>query len=43
MEARIVLETLLAAIPNCRLVKQSVLWQERVQFRGPKELRISGI
>ncbi len=43
MEARIVLETLLAAMPSCRLVKQSVLWQERVQFRGPKELWISRV
>jgi cytochrome P450 len=43
MEARIVLETLIAAIPNCRLDKQSLLWQDRVQFRGPKELWISGI
>ena len=43
MEARIVLETLLAAMPSCRLVKQSLLWQERVQFRGPKELWISRV
>jgi cytochrome P450 len=41
MEARIVLETLIAAIPNCRLGEQSLLWQDRVQFRGPKELWIS--
>jgi cytochrome P450 len=43
IEARIVLERLIAAIPNCRLDQQSLLWQDRVQFRGPKELWISGI
>jgi len=41
MEARIVLETLIALLPNCRLDKHSILWQDRVQFRGPKQLWIS--
>jgi cytochrome P450 len=41
MEARIVLETLIATMPNCQLGRQSLLWQERVQFRGPKELWVS--
>jgi cytochrome P450 len=41
MEARVILETLIFALPNCRLDERSVLWQDRVQFRGPKELWIS--
>jgi len=38
MEARIVLETLLALAPNSRLAAGGFKWQERVQFRGPGEL-----
>jgi cytochrome P450 len=38
MEARIVLETLLAHLPRARLVPGSMQWQERVQFRGPGRL-----
>ena len=40
MEARIVLETLLSVLPGCRLAAGRRRWQERVQFRGPRELWI---
>lgn len=40
MEARIVLETLLELLPDCRMAGIPVQWQERVQFRGPKALWI---
>lgn len=42
MEARIILETLIRLLPNCRLDEQSISWQDRRQFRGPKQLFISG-
>jgi pimeloyl-[acyl-carrier protein] synthase len=38
MEARVVLETLVALAPGSRLVPGGFKWQERVQFRGPGEL-----
>ena len=38
LEARIVLETLLAHLPRARLVPGTMEWQERVQFRGPGRL-----
>jgi cytochrome P450 len=38
MEARIILETLLHLYPKCRLANVPIHWQERQQFRGPKEL-----
>ncbi len=38
LEARVVLETLLAHLPDLRLVPGSLKWQERVQFRGPRSL-----
>jgi len=41
MEARIVLETLLAVMPEARLVPGTLQWQERVQFRGPKTLMLT--
>lgn len=41
MEARIVLETLLELAPDVRMVPGSLRWQERVQFRGPRELRLA--
>lgn len=41
LEARIVLESLIAAMPKCHLDESPVLWQERVQFRGPKEMWIA--
>jgi cytochrome P450 len=41
MEARVILETLLAARPDGRLEDRPITWQERVQLRGPKELWIS--
>jgi cytochrome P450 len=40
MEARVVLETLLALAPGLRLVPGGFRWQERVQFRGPGELLV---
>lgn len=40
LEARIVLETLLAELPGLELEAAGVEWQERVQFRGPKVLRV---
>jgi len=40
MEARVVLETLLAHLPDACLVPGSMTWQERVQFRGPGRLLI---
>lgn len=41
MEARVILETLLAARPDCHLEDRPIVWQERVQLRGPGELWIS--
>lgn len=38
LEARVVLETLLAYLPDVQLVPDSLKWQERVQFRGPRSL-----
>ena len=38
LEARLVLETLVAMWPDAELVPGSLRWQERVQFRGPKSL-----
>ncbi|MBX7123473.1 MAG: cytochrome P450 [Opitutaceae bacterium] len=38
LEARVVLETLIARCPGIRLVPGSLKWQERVQFRGPRSL-----
>jgi cytochrome P450 len=38
MEARIVLETLMQLLPACRMADGDMAWQERVQFRGPREL-----
>lgn len=38
LEARVVLETLIARCPDIRLVPGSLKWQERVQFRGPRSL-----
>ena len=38
LEARVVLETLIAQRPDIRLVPGSLKWQERVQFRGPRSL-----
>lgn len=38
LEARIVLEALLAALPDLHLKPDGLRWQERVQFRGPAEL-----
>jgi cytochrome P450 len=39
-EAKIVLESLIDLMPDCRLAEQQMTWQERIQFRGPKELWI---
>jgi cytochrome P450 len=41
MEARVILETLQSHLPECRLENRPLLWQERVQLRGPRELWIS--
>lgn len=38
LEARVVLEALLARAPEVRLVPDGLRWQERVQFRGPRRL-----
>jgi cytochrome P450 len=38
LEARVVLETLIAQRPDIRLVPGGLKWQERVQFRGPRSL-----
>ncbi len=38
LEARIVIEALLAATPDLHLQPDGLRWQERVQFRGPAEL-----
>jgi len=40
LEARVVLETLIQLAPRCHLAGSPVTWQERQQFRGPKELWI---
>ena len=42
MEARVVLETLLACLPDAHVVPGSLQWQERVLFRGPKTLVLRG-
>ena len=42
MEARIVMETLLKHLPNAKLMPGTMMWQERVQFRGPGRLLIEG-
>jgi cytochrome P450 len=39
-EAKIVLETMLEMMPECRLGNDKMTWQERIQFRGPRELWI---
>lgn len=41
LEARIVIENLISMCPGFRLGDRPVVWQERVQFRGPKELWVS--
>jgi cytochrome P450 len=40
LEARVILEHLLRIMPGCRLAERPLTWQERVQFRGPRELWI---
>ena len=39
-EAKIVLQTILETMPECRLCDRNIQWQEQVQFRGPGELWI---
>lgn len=41
LEARVVLQTLIAQLPNLRLIPGSMRWQERVQFRGPSALVVA--
>ncbi len=38
LEARVVLTALLDRAPKLSLADHPMVWQERVQFRGPKEL-----
>lgn len=41
LEARVVLETLIAHCPDVQLTPGGLQWQERVQFRGPKCLMLA--
>jgi cytochrome P450 len=42
VEARAVLDELLRLLPGLKLAGQPEVWQERVQFRGPRELWLHG-
>jgi hypothetical protein len=41
LEARVVLETLIEVAPHCRLGNDAINWQQRCQFRGPRELWVT--
>ncbi len=41
LEARVVLETLIEIAPRCRLSNDAINWQQRRQFRGPRELWVT--
>jgi cytochrome P450 len=43
LEARVVLKAMMQRAPAAELSDRPIVWQERVQFRGPKELWVTAV